>query len=99
MTASDFVNSASAQLEPLITAVIDELEAADNAYPMAFFTQMLINLRATTNEEGLMQLFFALSTTAFQGFVLSAAEAQRVDELLENCEQIALTLSVNGTTH
>lgn len=99
MTTSDFVNSASAHLEPLVTAVIDELEANENAYPMAFFTQIIISLRATKDEEGLMQLFFTLSTTAFQGFVLSATEAQRVDELLESCEQIALTLSVNGTTH
>ncbi len=99
MTDSDLVRAAGNQLEPLITAVIGELEAADNAYPMAFFTQILISLRATTDEEGLLQLFFTLSTTAFQGFVFSDAEAQRVDELLENCEQIALTLSVNGTTH
>ena len=99
MTESTLAKTASSQLEPLVTAVIDELEAADNAYPMAFFTQILIRLRGTTDEEGLMQLFFELSTTAFQGFVLSATEAQRVDELLENCEQIALTLSVNGTTH
>ena len=99
MVQSDFVTYASNQLEPLISAVIAELEAADNADPMAFFTQILISLRSMTDEEGLMQLFFRLSTTAFQGFVFSPAEAHCVDELLENCEQIALTLSVSGTTH
>ena len=97
MDDHDFVSSASKQLEPLITGLIAELGAADNAYPMAFFTEILVSLRSVTDEEGLMQLFFRLSSTAFQGFVFSPTEAEQVDKLLENCEQIALTLSVNGT--
>ena len=99
MVISDLVISARDQLDPLMCEVVAELEAADNAYPLAFFTQILMTLRSTTVEEELMELFFRLSTTAFQGFVFSPPETQRVDELLESCEQIALTLSVGGSAH
>ena len=99
MTTSELVNSARDQLEPLLQAVVEELGASENAHPMAFFTQIHMRMSAMTEEEDLMQLFFELSTTAFQGFVFSPTEAEKVDTLLEHCEQIALTLSTHGTTH
>lgn len=90
------VEASRAQIEPLLTSVIDSLDAAGNAYPMTFFTRMLITLRTIEEEAELLALFFELSTTAFQGFAFSAAEARLIDALLAECEAIALTLSVGG---
>jgi hypothetical protein len=82
-------------VDPLFLAVIEVLNEHGNFYPMAFFSELLIQLRQISREADLLQLFFELSTAAFQGFSLGPAEARAVDELLERCEMIAFTLSVD----
>ena len=81
------------QLDPLFEQVIDTLDANDNAYPMAFFTLLRIQLNNAQAEVELLQMFFDLSTAAFQGFVFSAAEAETVDQLLAACERISQTMT------
>ncbi|MEM8769476.1 MAG: hypothetical protein AAGE43_18720 [Pseudomonadota bacterium] len=88
------------QIEPLLLAVLDDLDSGGNAYPMAFFTELLLQLRAAATEAELLQLFFDLSTTAFQGFVFSADEAETVDKLLAQCETIAFAMTAgDGQAH
>ena len=81
------------QLDPLFEQVINTLDANDNAYPIAFFTLLRIQLNNAQAEVDLLQMFFDLSTTAFQGFVFSTAEAETVDQLLATCERISQTMT------
>lgn len=90
---SNLVTQMTTQLDPLFTAVIDTLEAADNAYPMTFFTLLRMQLHSAQEELDVLQVFFDLSTTAFQGFVFSSAEAAVVDELLAACEHVSHTMT------
>ena len=87
------VVQAQTQLEPLLRDVIDQLDASGNAWPMAFFTQQLLLLKGLSDDADLLNLFFELSSTAFQGFVLSEDEARVVDVLLARCEDMAHALS------
>ncbi len=77
----------------MFLAVIEVLNEHGNFYPMAFFSELLIQLRQIDREVDLLQLFFELSTACFQGFSLSPEEARVIDELLERCQIIAFTLS------
>ena len=91
--ATELVEGARAQIEPLFLEAIDVLNEHQNFLPMAFFSELLIQLRQIDREVDLLHLFFELSTTAFQGFVFSSQEAASVDALLARCEMISLTLS------
>ena len=95
-TSSELVNGARAQIDPLFLEVIEVLSDHQNFLPMAFFSESLIQLRQIDTEVELLQLFFELSTTAFQGFSFSQEEADVVDVLLAQCQEIAFTLSADG---
>jgi hypothetical protein len=95
-TSSELVASAKSQVDPLFLSVIEVLNDHHNFYPMAFFSELLIQLRQIDTEVDLLHLFFELSTTAFQGFSFTHAEAETVDLLLERCETIAFTLSADS---
>jgi hypothetical protein len=43
-----------------------------------------------------MQMFFELSTAAFQGFVFSPAEADAVDALLAACENVSHAMTAGS---
>jgi hypothetical protein len=96
--AQDLLDATRTQLEPLFRSVIDSLDEDGNAYPMVFFVERLLELRQAETEPALLDLFLQLSTAAFQGFVLSEAQARAIDDLLASCETIALTLSA-GDRH
>ena len=85
------------QLDPLFAQVIDTLDREDNDYPMAFFTQLRIQLAGASDEADVIAMFFELSTAAFQGFVFTSEEADAVDALLAACESVshAMTASDN----
>lgn len=90
----EIVENARAQLSPLITEVIEQLDTETQVLEISFFTLMLIELNQMHEDVDLMKFFFELSTTAFQGFTFSAAQAQLIDVLLATSENIAFTLSV-----
>ncbi len=76
------------------------LHDEDNAYPMAFFALLRTQLASARVEEDVLSLFFELSTTAFQGFVFSPREAERVDALLAACEQVSHAMTADdGRAH
>ncbi|MEQ9005841.1 MAG: hypothetical protein RIE74_19970 [Pseudomonadales bacterium] len=94
--AMEFVSGVREQIDPLFGAVIGLLESGGNPHPLAFFTLLRQRLQACCDEEDVLALFLDLSTTAFQGFVLSADQAAAVDRLLAACEQISLTMTADG---
>lgn len=77
------------QIDPLFVRVIDILDSHDNAFPMAFFTQLRIALGNAEDEADVIAMFFELSSAAFQGFVLGPQEAAAVDDLLAACENVS----------
>jgi len=87
---------ARSQLLTPLEAVIDSLEESADPAALAFFTLILASLHRVEDEGDLMGLFFELSTTAFQGFTFSPAQAGQVDALLAVAERIAFTLSAPG---
>jgi hypothetical protein len=94
--ALELLNNARSQLLPPLEAVIESFDETADTAALAFFTLILTNLHGLQDDGDLMGLFFELSTTAFQGFVFSPAQAQLVDSLLAAAENIAFTLSAPG---
>jgi hypothetical protein len=93
---SQLIDQMTTQLDPLFAQVIDVLDRHDNAYPMAFFTQLRIALAAATDEADVIQMFFELSSAAFQGFVFDAEEADAVDALLAACESVSHAMTADN---
>lgn len=89
----EMVESARAQLLPHLEAVLESFDAESEPAPVAFFTLALMSLQRLEDDADLMGLFFELSATAFQGFVFSPLQAERVDALLAVAESIAFTLA------
>ena len=83
------------QIDPLFVRVIEVLDAQDNAYPMAFFTQLRIALANAEDEADVIAMFFELSSAAFQGFVFGPQEAAAVDELLAACEHVSHAMTAS----
>ena len=92
----ELLNNARSQLLPPLEAVIESFDETADTAPLAFFTLILTNLHGLQDDGDLMGLFFELSTTAFQGFDFSPAQAQLVDSLLAAAENIAFALSAPG---
>lgn len=93
----EFVRHVHSQLSPMISQVIDSLDEQTQVLEISFFTMRLIQLNQMREDVDLMQLFFELSTTAFQGFTFSPSQAQLIDTLLATSEDIAFTMSVPAT--
>jgi hypothetical protein len=92
---SNLIAQMKEQIDPLFARVIDVLDAEDNAYPMAFFSQLRIALANAEDEADVISMFFELSSAAFQGFVLGPQEAAAVDELLAACENVSHAMTAS----
>ena len=92
----DFVESASAQLAPLLADLIDELDAEGQVLERSFFTLRLVEVNQMREGAELLGLFLELSTTAFQGFSFTAGQAQQIDHLLAVAESISFALSASS---
>lgn len=92
---SNVIAQMKSQIDPLFVGVIEVLDNHDNAYPMAFFTQLRIALANAEDEADVIAMFFELSSAAFQGFVLGPEEAAAVDELLAACENVSHAMTAN----
>ena len=90
----ELVNNARDQLTPLISQVLGCLDEGVQVMEVSFFTLLLVQLNQMQEAEDLMQFFFELSTTAFQGFTFSTDQAQLIDALLATSEDIAHALSI-----
>ena len=96
----EFVGSAHEQLVPLISAVIDQLDSERQVLELSFFTLRLVEANQMREGGDLLALFLELSTTAFQGFSFTAAQAAQIDRLLATAEDISFALSAaDGEPH
>lgn len=93
----EFVESARQQLTPLITEVIAALDGETQVLETSFFTLRLVEANQMEADVELLNLFFELSTTAFQGFSFTAEQAEHIDHLLAVAENISFTLSASSS--
>ena len=83
---------------PALSALEQQLERERQSATLAFFRGIAAAIRAAEEPDDLAGPFLELSTTAFQGFRLSAPAAVLVDEVLERAQRIALTLSADASS-
>ena len=77
------------QLAPQIDQLVEHLTLTEEMRGAAFFSSVGEAVRAVKEEADLLEVFFALSTTAFQGFVFDPLAARMVDEILAYAEQVS----------
>ncbi len=90
------VAAAQRQLRPHFDAVIAQLDEDAAVAEMTFFTTNLLALLQASEPVDIGELFLQLSTTAFMGFEFSPVQAQLVDDLLAQAEQLAHVLSADS---
>lgn len=83
------------ELSPRLDEVVTYLESVEEWVAAAFFAGIGASLLAAEEEAELLEVFLALSTTAFQGFLLDSTAAARVDEILAFAEQVSHTFAVS----
>ena len=83
-------------MAPRLDALVEYLGESGEHRAAAFFSSLAAALAAADEEAALLEVFLALSTTAFQGFEFDAVVAAGVDELLAYAEQVSHTFSAGG---
>ena len=78
-----------ARLVPELEALIRRLSERDEPLSVAFFSRLLIQLRAASEEADVIAFAIELSTCAFAGLDYSTQSAQEVDDFLASAESIA----------
>ncbi|MEQ8860488.1 MAG: hypothetical protein RIC56_17745 [Pseudomonadales bacterium] len=90
---TSLADQARDRLVPLIERVLEAHDRDDDVLSQAFFTNLLMQAHAMRDDTDLAAFFFELSTTAFQGFVFTPAQAEAIDELLAESENMAFALT------
>jgi hypothetical protein len=96
------VLDAIAQTVTDITKRIDDvLDVLGDREPSAslFFLELQRALAGAREEEDLINVFIAMSTTAFQGFQFPPDSLAPIDALLADAERIAFTFTASGDAH
>lgn len=94
------LDTVKAELTPRLDTLVAYLESIEEWMAAAFFAGIAAALVAADEEEELLEVFLALSTTAFQGFALDATAAANVDAILEFAEQVSQTFAASeGVLH
>lgn len=65
------------------------------AREVQFFKKIQSDLIYAQSEQNLLEIFLVLSTIMFSDFFFTEEQFEKIDILLENCEQIACTFSAN----
>ena len=71
------------------------LQDALGAREVQFFKKIQSDLVYAQSEQNLLEIFLELSTLMFSDFIFTDEQLERIDTLLENCEQMAFTFSAN----
>ena len=101
MTESTAGNAVEATRDALLAqleGLIQYLNGAGDPMALGFFSQIYDMTANVEEEEQLLELFMALSSTAFQGFTLDPYAALLTDEILAFAEQISHTFSASGNS-
>jgi hypothetical protein len=92
-------NAVTATRDTLLTqmeTLIHYLNESGDPMALGFFNQIYDMTANVSEEDELLELFLALSTTAFQGFVLDPYAAALTDDILAFAEQVSHTFSASG---
>ncbi|MEM7220467.1 MAG: hypothetical protein AAF515_19055 [Pseudomonadota bacterium] len=85
------------QLDPLLEALVKQLDEEGQATQQAFFSRIRTSIQKAQDEVGLAAPFMELSTTAFVGFEFSADAIALIDRILEKAENIAASFSADDS--
>lgn len=77
------------EMTPRLDTLVEHLNFDGDGRAATFFSQIREAVSAVEDEADLLEAFFALSTTAFQGFTLDPFAASLTDELLAYAEQVS----------
>lgn len=77
---------------PLVDNLLQDSIGAREAQ---FFKKIQYDLIGAQSEQNLLEIFLELSTLMFSDFFFTDEQLEKIDALLENCEQIASTFSAN----
>ena len=92
------LESVKIELEPLLDRLVEHLGNIEELRGAAFFARIRQSVRAVEEEADLLEVFFALSTTAYQGFIFDGMAASLADEVLACAERVSHTFMANGET-
>jgi hypothetical protein len=96
----DALDTIKTELSPRLDALAKHFEDMQDPRAAAFFTGIAASLLAVEEEADLLEVFFALSTTAFQGFSFDPVAAAGVDEVLAYAEQVSHAFTADtGAAH
>ena len=82
----------SQNILPLVDNLLQDSIGAREAQ---FFKKIQSDLICAQSEQNLLEIFLELSTLMFSDFFFTDEQFEKIDALLENCEQIASTFSAN----
>lgn len=96
----DALDTIKAELSPRLDALAEHFKNLQDPRAAAFFSGIAVSLAAVEEEADLLEVFFALSTTAFQGFIFDPVAASGVDEVLAYAEQVSHAFTADsGSAH
>ncbi|MEM0955665.1 MAG: hypothetical protein AAGI24_16105 [Pseudomonadota bacterium] len=78
-------------MAPQLDALVEHLTVVQEYRAASFFSEIASALERVAEEADLIEVFLALSTTAFQGFIFDPQAAVAVDEVLAYAEQVSQT--------
>ena len=79
----------------ILPLVDNLLQDSIGAREVQFFKKIQSDLIGAQSEQNLLEIFLELSTLMFSDFFFTDEQLEKIDALLENCEQIASTFSAN----
>ena len=81
--------------EDILPSLDNLLQGSLGAREVQFFKKIQSDLIYAQSEQNLLEIFLELSTLMFSEFFFTDEQLEKIDALLENCEQIASTFSAN----
>ncbi len=88
------------ELAPRLDSLVEYFNQVQEIRAAAFFSEIASALAAVEEEADLLEVFLALSTTAFQGFQFDPVSAAGVDDVLAYAEQVSHTFTASpGSVH
>lgn len=91
------LDSVKSTLAPQLEALVEHFNSVQEFRAAAFFSEIASALEKVTEEADLIEVFLALSTTAFQGFMFDSSAAIAVDQVLAYAEQVSQTYMADDT--
>ena len=93
----DPVITARNEIEPLLSALIRQLNQEGRATPQAIFTHIHTSLTQARNELELITPFNELTTSASVGFDLSSEASVLLDRIIEKAKRLSAELPDSPT--